>query len=149
MNFLEIGEDLLIERMNANYLVMKEAIKTGLNAKEKSTSGLSGGDATKMKAYSESGKAISGPILSSALASALAVAEVNACMGRIVAAPTAGACGIMPAALWAIQQSLALKDEAIVRAMFTASSLGMVIATVATLAGAEGGCQAEWCCHSP
>jgi len=140
---LDIEADVLIERMTDNYMVMKEAIRTGLNTSEKSTSGLTGGDAVKMKNYADSGKSISGSVISDAIASALAVAEVNACMGRICAAPTAGACGIMPAALLSIQQTHKLSNETVVRAMFTASSLGMVIATVATLAGAQGGCQAE------
>ncbi|MDA3847259.1 MAG: L-serine ammonia-lyase, iron-sulfur-dependent, subunit alpha [Vallitaleaceae bacterium] len=140
---LEISEEALIDRMTNNYMVMKDAIMTGSNTSEKSTSGLIGGDAVRMKTYADLGKSICGENLSNAIASALAVAEVNACMGRIVAAPTAGACGIMPAALWSVQQSLKLSDEAVVRAMFTASSLGMVIATAATLAGAQGGCQAE------
>ena len=74
---------------------------------------------------------------------AMAVAECNACMGRIVAAPTAGSCGILPAALLTMQEDRGLSDEALVDALFTAAAVGAVIAQRASVSGAEGGCQAE------
>lgn len=138
-----MDQDKLIGKMSKSYDVMRQAVMTGINSNERSTSGLTGGDAKKMIAYAKSGRALSGSVLSKALANALAVAEVNACMGRIVAAPTAGSCGIMPAALLAVQEAEGLSNEDMVKGLFTASAIGMVISTVATVAGAEGGCQAE------
>ena len=71
------------------------------------------------------------------------MSEVNACMGRIVAAPTAGSCGILPAVLFALDEQYSFGDEALLKALFAASGVGAVIAKRATLSGAEGGCQAE------
>lgn len=78
-----------------------------------------------------------------AAAYALAVAECNACMGKIVAAPTAGACGILPGALLAVQETQGYSDEQLVDALFTAAAVGRVIARRASISGAQGGCQAE------
>lgn len=143
MRALEMTRDQLMARMQSSYHVMKEAILTGVNSVEKSYSGLSGGDAFQLYQYQSKDKAITGPVLSKALAYGLAVAEVNACMGKIVAAPTAGSCGILPACMYALQEAYDIDEQRIVEAMFTASALGMVISNVATVAGAEGGCQAE------
>jgi L-serine dehydratase len=84
-----------------------------------------------------------GPAFSRMIAAALAVAEVNACMGRVVAAPTAGACGVLPAAIFTVAGARGSDDEAVLRAFFTAGGIGLVIEKLATLSGAEGGCQAE------
>jgi L-serine dehydratase len=73
----------------------------------------------------------------------MAVAEVNACMGRIVAAPTAGSCGVLPAALFTVAQEKQVSEEALIRAFFTTGGIGLVIEQLASLSGAEGGCQAE------
>lgn len=97
----------------------------------------------KLRRYSESGKSLTGSFLSGALYRALAVSELNASMGRIVAAPTAGSCGILPAALITMQEEKGCSDHDCVMALFTASAVGMVIANNASLAGAQGGCQAE------
>lgn len=143
MEALELSEEDLLAKMASGYDVMKEAISSGVHSTEKSYSGLSGGDANKLYTYQASNKTLTGHILSKALAYGLAVAEVNACMGKIVAAPTAGSCGIMPACLYALEEGFALDESDIIKAMFTASAIGMVISNVATVAGAEGGCQAE------
>lgn len=140
---LEISEEAIISKMLRSYQVMKESIESGIHAEELSTSGLSGLDARKMNRYQLNADTLTGETLSRALTYALAVAETNACMGRIVAAPTAGSCGIVPAALVAIQEKLKLSDKEVVKGLFTASAIGMVIARIATVSGAQGGCQAE------
>ena len=140
---MEISEEAVLARMHENLNVMREAVAQGAEKDVKSVSGLTGGMAHKVKARALSGAALPGPLLAEIIYSALAVAELNACMGKIVAAPTAGSCGILPACLLTLQNMHNLTDEAVVAGLLTASAVGMVIARNATLAGAEGGCQAE------
>ena len=140
---MERSQEELIEEMRKSLRVMAEAAAKGLTAVNKSASGLSGGDADKMKRAADTGRSLSGKVLSEILAKALAIAEVNACMGRIVAAPTAGSCGIIPAVLLTLQEENNLAEERVVMSLFTAAGLGMVIARKASISGAEGGCQAE------
>lgn len=130
-------------RMARRYGVMAESAVQGCDPGLRSASGLSGGGAAKMQAAVESGRSLTGPVLGGALTRALAVSELNAAMGRIVAAPTAGSCGILPAALLTMEQEKGCSRRACVMALFTASAVGMVIARNASLAGAQGGCQAE------
>lgn len=140
---LESSQNELYEKMRDSYKVMKESVIEGMNANLKSASGMSGGAAYKMKEYVNSGNSLCGKGFGMALARALAVAELNSCMGRIVAAPTAGACGILPAALITTEEEHNVPEEKVVMALFTASAIGMVIAHLASISGAEGGCQAE------
>ena len=140
---LEISEEEVYERMASTYRVMGECIEPGCDPGLRSTSGLTGGSAAKMRAVSEGGKSLTGSVISGALYRALAVSELNASMGRIVAAPTAGSCGILPAAVLTMQAERGLSERECVMALFTASAVGMVIANNACLAGAQGGCQAE------
>ena len=140
---MERSQEELIEEMRKSLRVMAEAAAKGLTAVSKSASGLSGGDADKMKRAADTGRSLSGKVLSEILAKALAIAEVNACMGRIVAAPTAGSCGIIPAVLLTLQEENNLAEDQVVMSLFTAAGLGMVIARKASISGAEGGCQAE------
>ena len=140
---MEQSQDELFEQMRASLQVMAEAAAKGLSAVSKSASGLSGGDANKMRRAVEAGRTLSGTVLSEILAKALAIAEVNACMGRIVAAPTAGSCGIIPAVLLTLKEENNLAEDQVVMSLFTAAGLGMVIARKASISGAEGGCQAE------
>ncbi|ANU49977.1 L-serine dehydratase, iron-sulfur-dependent subunit alpha [Enterocloster clostridioformis] len=140
---MEQTEESIYEHMRKNYQVMAECIEPGCNKDLKSTSGLTGGSAFKMRQISESGKSLTGSFLSGALYRALAVSELNAAMGRIVAAPTAGSCGILPAALLTMQEEKQIPERDCVMSLFTASAVGMVIANNASLAGAQGGCQAE------
>ena len=139
----EQTEESIYEHMRKNYQVMAKCIEPGCNKDLKSTSGLTGGSAFKMRQISESGKSLTGSFLSGALYRALAVSELNAAMGRIVAAPTAGSCGILPAALLTMQEEKRIPERDCVMSLFTASAVGMVIANNASLAGAQGGCQAE------
>lgn len=138
----ESQESTVFERMGKNWQVMKAAVEEGLNNPRKSRGGMIGGDGHKLAAFQKKGNALSGDILN-AVSRSLGVAELNASMGKIVAAPTAGSCGIIPGVLTMLQEKLELSDEAIVYALFAASGIGLVIAQRASLSGAQGGCQAE------
>ena len=140
---MECTQDRILERMSFQYEVMKSAVENGLNPNIRSTSGLTGGDAYRLKVVRDEEKTLCGSFFSGALMRAVSVAEVNASMGRIVASPTAGSCGILPGALITMQKERNLSDDACVKALLTASAIGIVIAKNASLSGAEGGCQAE------
>ena len=140
---MEQSEDEIYRHMEETYRVMASCIEPGCAPDLRSTSGLTGGSAYKMSQVSKSGKSLTGSLLSGALYRALAVSELNASMGRIVAAPTAGSCGILPAALLTMQEEREIPERDCVMALFTASAVGIVIANNASLAGAQGGCQAE------
>jgi L-serine dehydratase len=133
----------IISKMERNLQVMKEAAEYGLNNKVRSLSGLSGGDAYKLNQYLEQDTNLTGNFMIKAMARALSCSEVNASMGRIVAAPTAGSCGILPAVIITAGEKLNKSDEELIQALFTASVVGVIIAQNATVSGAEGGCQAE------
>ena len=111
--------------------------------RRRSVSGLVGGDGMKMRQYCFRGEAMSGGYISEVITEALSMAESNACMCRIVAAPTAGACGVMPAVLLPLCKYEKLTQHQILEALYVASGIGAVIAHRACIAGASGGCQAE------
>ena len=140
---MEIEENALYKTMDESLQVMQEAVAAGMCENARSVSGLTGGDAYKMQQQVLAGKNICGPLFGSAMAKALAVSEYNACMGKIVASPTAGSCGILPAALLTIMEEKDIPREKVVMSLFTASGIGMVVAKNACIAGASGGCQAE------
>ena len=134
----------LFEKMQIDLQVMVQAVRTGEEKNQRSMSGLTGGEAYKMNAYvKKTGGGLSGAFLGRAMARALAVAGCNASMGRIVAAPTAGSCGILPGCLVSMMEDRGVPEEDVISAMFTAGAFGMVIANRASVAGAQGGCQAE------
>ena len=139
---LEKTEAEVFAQMRDTYAVMAACIGPGCEEDLRSASGLSGGDAFKMRRAVESGKNLTGGVLGGALYRALAVSELNAAMGRVVAAPTAGSCGILPAAVLTMQEK-GCSERDCVMALFTASAVGMVITANASVAGAQGGCQAE------
>jgi L-serine dehydratase len=139
----EKSEEELKSTMRKMLEVMKESTREGLDPDKRSISGLSGGDAYKLDQVVKEGKSICGSMIGRALVKALSVSETNACMGRIVASPTAGSCGILPSVLMTIAEERQLDDEQLVMALFTASAFGIVIANKASISGAEGGCQAE------
>ncbi len=122
-------------------VVMRGAVAQGLTGDLRSASGLVGGDAAKMR-HGAAGP-LSGTPFREVLARALAVQEVNAAMGVIVAAPTAGGAGVLPAVLTGLADARGLSDDAIVDALATAGLIGAIVAERASLSGAEGGCQAE------
>ena len=131
-----VARQTMYNRLN----VMKASLREGLSPDLRSVSGMVGGEAAKLFACADTGRY---GLSAKAIPYALAIAENNACMGKIVAAPTAGSCGILPGVLIAAQECCDLSDESLVDAMFTASAIGRVIALQATISGAEGGCQAE------
>ncbi|MHB8927626.1 MAG: L-serine ammonia-lyase, iron-sulfur-dependent, subunit alpha [Bacillota bacterium] len=137
----ETSEAELNARMARNLEVMREAAARG-QAGIKSRSGLTGGDARKMVEAGAT-RLVAGEQLGTAIVRAIAVSEVNAAMGRIVAAPTAGSAGVLPGVLLTVAERVGAGDEQLVEALFTAAGVGQVIAAKATLSGAEGGCQAE------
>ena len=139
---MEIKAEELYARMERSLDVMQEAIKAGMDPNLRSTSGLTGGDAAKMLTYSQQG-GMTGSFLNKAMARAIAVAEYNAAMGKIVAAPTAGSCGIIPGTVLSMLEEGRCTREQAVMALFTSGAIGIVIANKACLAGAQGGCQAE------
>ena len=139
----EKTEAEMFAQMARSLEVMKESVQEGMDRDKRSASGLTGGDAFKMNEALLGGNTIAGPFFGKAMVKAIAVAQTNACMGRIVASPTAGSCGILPAALLTLQEERNIPDRDLVMALFTASAIGIVIATNASVAGAAGGCQAE------
>ena len=132
-------EALMLERMG----VMRQSLARGLAKPQHSRSGLIRGGAHQLDQWRAAGNGLLAPAFTRLVAAALSVAEVNACMGRIVASPTAGACGVLPAALFTVAAEQGADDAALVRAFFTAGGIGLVIEKLASLSGAEGGCQAE------
>ena len=120
-----------------------EATSRDYDPAQRSRSGLSGGDAAKVEQAHRAGRSYGGDYLAEVTAEALKTAECNACMKRIVAAPTAGSCGVLPAVLLPLARAGEADETAICEALYVAAGFGQVIAARATLAGAEGGCQAE------
>ena len=130
------------EKMSAMLDAMVQADEA-YRPEDRSASGLVGGDGGKMADYARSGAPLCGPFLSDVMAGALRMGECNACMKRIVAAPTAGACGVLPAVLLPYARQFGASKEQLVQSLYVASGFGMVIAHRASISGAEGGCQAE------
>ncbi|MCL2015039.1 MAG: L-serine ammonia-lyase, iron-sulfur-dependent, subunit alpha [Defluviitaleaceae bacterium] len=140
---VERSELDILAQMQTSLTVMKQAITEGCAPDVSSVSGLVSDWAYKVKNRVANGNSLCGGFVGEVIYNALAVMQVNTCMGRIVAAPTAGSCGILPACLIALQNHHGISDEQIINGLLTASAIGMVIANNATLSGAEGGCQAE------
>ncbi len=128
------------ERIRRTLRVMREAIDEGLKGEVRSPSGMTGGRARKLW---EDGPRLLGSQVTTVLARAISTLEVNAAMGLIVAAPTAGAAGVLPAILISVGEFIDADEEQLVDAMLIAGGVGGVIAHRASLSGAEGGCQAE------
>lgn len=141
---MEKAEAELYKKMEESFEVMLSSVKEGLKKDQTSTSGLTGGEGYLMNHYaSTAGKSLCGDFMAKAMARALAVAGCNASMGKIVAAPTAGSCGILPGCLVSLYEDKHYDKKDIVMSMFTAGAIGMVIAERSSIAGAQGGCQAE------
>lgn len=132
------------ERMRERLQVMRRSADMGVAEPIRSLSGISGGSAYQLWQWLQDGhEPLTGPILSRAVARAMAVNEVNAGMGCIVATPTAGSAGILPGVLLTLQEARGFSDDELVAALFTASGIGAVIIHRAHVSGAAGGCQAE------
>ena len=140
---METAPEEIYDRMRRSFTVMRESVIDGQKKDQRSMSGLTGGEGYRMKEYAEKRGGLCGDFLSKAIARALAVAGCNASMGRIVAAPTAGSCGILPGCLVSLYEDRGMPEHDIVMSIFTAGAFGMVIATNSSIAGAQGGCQAE------
>lgn len=136
-----IEEADLLELMHETLEVMRDSAYKGLDQAVYSMSKITGGSALKVNKYAED--SVSGKTITRAMAMALSVSEVNSSMGRIVAAPTAGASGILPAALFTMQEKYGYDDDKLVEALIVAGVIGEIIAQNASISGAEGGCQAE------
>ena len=141
---LECSKEELLAKMEAMLVVIKESIDFGLTG-VRSHSGLTGGAAKRLLEVSEQKQFnnILGDKAKDAMVYAMAVAEANAAMGRIVAAPTAGASGVLPGVFFALKKHYNLSDQVLAEGLVVAGGIGLVIADRASLAGATGGCQAE------
>ena len=142
----ELGEttrDQVDHRMAKVLEIMRASATQPLKKPSRSMGGLIGGESKKLYDHAARGKAICGDILQRAMTYAMGVAEVNASMGLIVAAPTAGSAGIAPGLLLALQDCYKISDDRLVDALFNAGAVGYLAMRNATVAGAVGGCQAE------
>ena len=140
---LEADPERTMEKMRKAYSIMKGSVKKPMEEDIVSMGGMIGGEAKKLHTLRNEGKNLCGSLVSKAIAYAMGVLEVNASMGLIVAAPTAGSSGVIPGVLCSVQEEYGFSDEEVVQALFNAGGIGYLITRNATTAGAEGGCQAE------
>ena len=141
--YLEQNEEKTRAKMKKAWSIMETSAKRPMTEDIVSMGGMIGGESKKLHTLRESGKNLCGDVVSKAIAYAVGVLEVNASMGLIVAAPTAGSSGVLPGVLCALKEQYALTDEEICQALFNSAAIGYLITRNATTAGAEGGCQAE------
>ena len=142
MDASERTQEQSYEKMHQMYEAMKDA-DASYNGNLRSASGRAGGDGEKLHQYNASGKNICGAFIGLVMEKAIKMGESNACMRRIVAAPTAGSCGVLPAVLLSFEEQFSATEEQMVQALYVAAGIGKVIAENAFIAGAAGGCQAE------
>ncbi|MEI0489685.1 L-serine ammonia-lyase, iron-sulfur-dependent, subunit alpha [Brachyspira pulli] len=138
----KIDRQVIINKMSSYYDIMRESVENGKKEKFNFVTGLQNECVEIVEKFYKSKKSILGETVGEVVTAAMAVSGYNACMGKIIAAPTAGSCGIMPAVL-TVCENRGYNREDIVKSMFTAAGLADIIAQVATFAGAGGGCQAE------
>ncbi|WDV46961.1 L-serine ammonia-lyase, iron-sulfur-dependent, subunit alpha [Clostridiaceae bacterium M8S5] len=141
--YTEVSISDIKARMQKTLNIMKKSAKIGLKEDIKTVGGIIGGDAKRVFDYTKKGKTLCGESVNIAIARAYSCAEVNASMGQVCAAPTAGSCGIIPASVLTAAEILQSTDSEIIDALLTASGIGIIISKNATVSGAEGGCQAE------
>ncbi len=137
----ELDEKSLHDEMQKNLDTMRASVKSGIEDAQVTVSGLMGGDAELLYSYAD--KSLCGSRMSRAAAAAMGVLEVNASMGRIVAAPTAGASGVLPGVLLTCADDFSWDDETLINGLYTAGAIGALVAANASISGAAGGCQAE------
>ncbi len=133
----------IIEKMTKSLNIMKSSIKIPLETSIKTMGGLIGGEEKKIINRLKEGKSLPGSLTTKALAYSLGVLEVNTSMGTIVASPTAGASGVIPGLLLALQEEFNLSDECVLNGLFNSSAIGYLLMRNASVSGAEAGCQAE------
>lgn len=138
-----LSKEEIRSKMQHSLNIMKSATEKAVEEDIKSVGGLIGGEAKKLTIFRNNSKSVCGPLMNKALVAAMGTMEVNASMGLIVAAPTAGSCGILPGAVVTIGKEYDMTDDQMLDALFAASAIGAIITRNATVAGAEGGCQAE------
>ena len=139
----ELNADEVESRMKKSLEIMRESAHKPLKTVVKSIGGMIGGEAEKLEKRRTEGKSICGNVLTKALIYSQAVLEVNASMGVIVAAPTAGSAGVLPSVLFALQEEFELTDDTLLKGLFTAGAIGSLLMKNASVSGAEAGCQAE------
>ena len=142
MDERQVSREASMAKMLTTWQAMQDAADS-YTGRKRSVSGLVGGDGMKMRQYTFRGCAMTGGYVSEVIAEALSMAESNACMRRIVAAPTAGACGVLPAVLLPLCKYEELTQHQLLEALYVAAGIGSIIAYKASIAGASGGCQAE------
>ena len=130
------------DAMRQMYRAMKQA-DAAYNPEIRSASGLAGGDGAKLEEFRKQENRLIGDFLTQVMEKAVKMGESNACMRRIVAAPTAGSCGVIPAVLITYEEQRQVPEDRMVEALYAAAGIGEVIAVSASISGAEGGCQAE------
>lgn len=143
MAISELSEEQILENLKERYEVMLSSAHRALYQSFNVVGSLVEGQAMMQYDYSKTGKTLCGEFLNLVMARALSCSEINASMGRICAAPTAGACGIIPAVIISVAEKLKCDERKILDALLTASGIGAIITKNATVSGAEGGCQAE------
>ena len=141
MELKNVSREDLFAQMKITLDAMKESATAGREKKVYSLSGLIGGDAYRLQQYCNTGNSLMGNGI--VMAMAISSSEVNGAMGKIVACPTAGSCGILPAVILTTGHLLNKTDDELIQGLFAASAIGMIIGMNATFSGAEGGCQAE------
>lgn len=139
----EDNADAVDKRMKKSLEIMRNSAHTPLKTVVRSMGGMIGGEAAKLEKRRTEGKSICGNVLTKALIYSQAVLEVNASMGVIVAAPTAGSAGVVPAVLFALEEEFELDEETLIKGLFTAGAVGCLLMKNASVSGAEAGCQAE------
>jgi len=137
-----VPQETIFENMRGMYAAMKKAHEN-YDARAKSLSEMAGGDGEKLRLYRQSGKNTCGDFLAEVMETAVKMGESNACMRRIVAAPTAGSCGVLPAVFITYENQKSIPEDRIIKALLISGAIGQVLATNAGISGAEGGCQAE------
>lgn len=139
----ELDSDGVDLKMKKSLEIMRASAHRPLREVVRSMGGMIGGEASKLEERRIQGKSICGNVLTKALIYSQAVLEVNASMGVIVAAPTAGSAGVLPAVLFALEEEFDLSEETLLKGMFTAGAIGYLLMKNASVSGAEAGCQAE------
>ncbi|MCI2146533.1 MAG: L-serine ammonia-lyase, iron-sulfur-dependent, subunit alpha [Clostridiales bacterium] len=142
-DLMDTTQDAIMDRMTEVYRIMKDSAKQAAEKSMKTMGGIIGGESRRLLQLAESGKSLFPGIMARAAAYSMGVLEVNASMGLIVAAPTAGSSGVVPGVFLAYQEENHATDEEMVQALFNAGAIGYLAMRNATVAGAVGGCQAE------
>lgn len=139
----ECSEQQVMQRLRHTLAIMRETSTRALHEPQQTMGGFIGGDAQLLYRYATNGDTVQGRDDVLGMAMAISGSEVNASMGRICAAPTAGACGILPAVLFSLEEHWKLDENALIIGLLSAAGIGVIVEHRATLSGAKGGCQAE------